>query len=230
MQRVVEQPGVAAQRGAAAGGAEVGFGGDGILRVGKMVADIGQGFDQRHREVGRAAFGKAGHQLRHAVEHQAAEAVVVLGQVVEARFGRGVRRAVVQVGAVEFGRAASLEVDTNGGQADVEAGGWRFGVGRVDQAQRVPREIASLLDLEADFAAVDDRLGGQRDAGDADAAFDTNVGAADAADRMHADDAQAALVERGDLDEIDAILADRLLVAQQLQAARVVAAELAVHP
>jgi hypothetical protein len=180
------------------------------------------------KSAGLPSF-EAGQQLRHAVEHQAAEAVVVLGQIVEARFWRSDGRAVVDLGAVEFRGAAGLEVDADGRQTDIEARSRGILVGRVDQAQGVPGEIAGLVDLEVDFAAVEHWFGSQHDAGDPDTAFNANVGAVNGNDRMDADDAQAALVHRGDLDEINAVLADRLLVAQQLQAARVVAAELAVH-
>ena len=45
---VIQQAGVAAHRGALAGGAQVGLGGDGVLVVAEFIAHVGQQFDQRH--------------------------------------------------------------------------------------------------------------------------------------------------------------------------------------
>ena len=80
---VVDQPRVAAHRDALAGGGEVGLVGDRVLPVGEVVGGVGQQLDQRDAEIGRRALGPARHQQAQAVEHQAAEALVVLGQVVD---------------------------------------------------------------------------------------------------------------------------------------------------
>ena len=54
---VVDEPGVAAQRDPAAGGVEVGLGGDRVLPVGELVGDVGQQLDERHADVGGDALG-----------------------------------------------------------------------------------------------------------------------------------------------------------------------------
>ena len=83
---VVDQPGVAADRDAAARGAEVGLGGDRVLLVAQVVADVGQQLDQRDAR-GRPGCARAsrGIEQRQPVEHQPAEARVVLGEVVDLR-------------------------------------------------------------------------------------------------------------------------------------------------
>ncbi len=79
---VVHQPGVAPHRGPAPGGAQVGFGGHGILEVAQVVGRVGQRLHQGHPQVGRVALLPGRHGRRHAVEHQAPEGGEVPGQVV----------------------------------------------------------------------------------------------------------------------------------------------------
>ena len=52
---IVDQPRVAAHRDALAGGAQVRLGGDGVLVVAEVVADVGQQLDQGDAEVRRRA-------------------------------------------------------------------------------------------------------------------------------------------------------------------------------
>ena len=52
---VVEEAGVAAEGNSAAGGAEIGLGGGGILRVAQMIAGVGEQFDECDLNVGGIA-------------------------------------------------------------------------------------------------------------------------------------------------------------------------------
>ena len=81
--RVVDQRGVAAERRPPARGAEVALGRHRVLPVAQVVADVGQELDERDPEVGRVALAPVRREQRQPVEHQAAEARVVLGQVVD---------------------------------------------------------------------------------------------------------------------------------------------------
>ena len=82
---VVDEPRVPAHRDAAPRGAEIGLGGDGVLGVGKPVADVGQHLDQGDAQVGSVALAPLRQRLGHPVEHQPAEAAVVLGEVADLR-------------------------------------------------------------------------------------------------------------------------------------------------
>ena len=84
---VVDQAGESAQGGTPPGGAQVGLGGHGVLAVRQLVAEVGHDLDERHAHVGRRALGPTGRREVEAVQHQAAEGRIVLGQVVD---GRGV--------------------------------------------------------------------------------------------------------------------------------------------
>ena len=100
---------MAPQRYAPARGTEIGLGRDRILLVAQLVADVRQQFGERDAVVGLAALLPLRHELRHAIEQQAAEAGVVLGEIVD--LGRVLlrRRAVALRLAVEVGRALDLE-------------------------------------------------------------------------------------------------------------------------
>ena len=58
---VVDQPGVPPRRVRSARGAEVRLGGDRVLPVAQLVADVGEQLDQRDAEVGRVALPPVGH-------------------------------------------------------------------------------------------------------------------------------------------------------------------------
>ena len=57
--------------------------GDRVLEIRKVVADVGDQFDQRHAEVGGIAFDERGIQLWQQIEQQLAKTGVVLGLIVE---------------------------------------------------------------------------------------------------------------------------------------------------
>ena len=82
---VVDEPGVAAQRDPAPRGAEVGLGGDRVLAPRQLVGHVGQRLHQRDADVGRVALRPRRRQLAEPLQHGAAEAGEVLGQVVDAR-------------------------------------------------------------------------------------------------------------------------------------------------
>ena len=60
LQLVVDQPRVAAQRDAAARGADVGFGVHRVLQIAHAVGRVGQRLDQRDAGVGLVGLGPAG--------------------------------------------------------------------------------------------------------------------------------------------------------------------------
>ncbi len=80
---VVDQARVAAYRDALAGRLEVGLGGDGVLVVAEVIADVGEDLDEGDAEVGGVALLPVRHDERQAVQDQGAEAGVVLGEVVD---------------------------------------------------------------------------------------------------------------------------------------------------
>ncbi len=171
---VVEQAGVAAQRDALAGGAEVGLGGNRVLVVAQLVTQVGHRLHQGYLHVGRVALLPVRHDRGQPVEHQAAEAAVVLGQVVDQRGGQVLGRALVDRRAVEIAVAVDLEGEAQAGKLRVEA------VRRVGlalpghQAQDVGRVVAARAGLQGDNVV---RGGGDLDgdALDAHPAFDDEV-------------------------------------------------------
>ena len=143
---VVEQAGMPAQGNAQPGGAEIGFGGDGILLPGYLVADMGQHLDQHDGLVRRAALGPPRHQRGEPVQHEAAEAVIILGEIVNRRVRPHLGRADMAGATVEVGGAAGLERERDDGQFRIEAvrrvGG---GIGgRARQHQFVERIVVDL--------------------------------------------------------------------------------------
>ncbi len=95
---VVDQPRVLLRRDPLAGGVEVGLVGHRVLEVAEVVALVGQQLEERDAEVGRVALEPGRVQLRDQVEQQPAEARVVLGQVVDERLDRALRRTDLHAG------------------------------------------------------------------------------------------------------------------------------------
>ena len=83
--RVVDQPGMPAQRDAAARGAEVGLGADRVLLVAQVIRGVREHLGQRDAEVGGVRLGPPRREHRQPVQHHLQEAGVVLGQVVDVR-------------------------------------------------------------------------------------------------------------------------------------------------
>ena len=79
VQPVIDQPGMPPHRDPLPGCAEVGFGGDGVLLIAEMVADIGKQLDQHHADIGDVPFPPVGHCDRQAVEEQPPQPTVVAG-------------------------------------------------------------------------------------------------------------------------------------------------------
>ena len=137
---VVDQAGVAPDRDPLPGGLQVGLGGDRVLEVAELVADVGQQFDEGDAEVGLAPLDPAGHQRGDQVEQCLPEAGVVLGQVVNRRpVGQRGCRARPRL-AVETGGAAGLEAEVHCGVGGVEPA--------AGDPQRVGGEIAGPVDLD----------------------------------------------------------------------------------
>ncbi|MEQ1835243.1 MAG: hypothetical protein ABL862_02155 [Candidatus Nitrotoga sp.] len=109
MHPVIHQPRMAAQRDALARGSKISFGGDGVLLIGKLIAHIGQHFYQGYADIGGVAAEPIRYQHAHAVQHQATEAGVILGKIIEARIRRRRRRTRGNAGAIEIRFALHLE-------------------------------------------------------------------------------------------------------------------------
>ena len=97
----------------------------------------------RCRRRRRCARVQSGREQAEPVEHQRAERLVVLGEVVDRRRVGALRRAVADRRAVEVGRALDLERELDRGEQRVEAGRRRVAAGAGDEAQRVRREVAA---------------------------------------------------------------------------------------
>ena len=151
-----------AHRGPPPRGAEVGLGGDRVLVVAEVVADVGEQLDERDAEVGGAALAPVRHRHGEAVEDQPAEAGVVLGEVVEVR-RRQLRlgRHVVVGRAVEVRRAVDLERERHLRRArDRSPPAGRGDRGERHEPQRVGREVAGGWSVRSTIAVVrrrDDR-------------------------------------------------------------------------
>ena len=143
---VVDEPGVAAQRGPAAGGAEVGLGRDRVLAVGELVGDVGEQLDERDAEVGRAALASSRREQAEPVEHQPAEASRSpwrgsRSPAPSARLGR----AVAGGAQSKSRRALDLERELDRGQQRVEPGRRRVAAARrrrgaACSVEKSPRE------------------------------------------------------------------------------------------
>ena len=154
---IVDEQCVATQGDTAARGFDVRLGGDGVLLVAEVVADIGDEFGEHDAHVGFGRRAPAGNELVEAVEHDRAEGAVVLGEIVDGRrvgWGRvGSRTPAAQS---KSGGHSTLKENTtcaSSGSKPARASGeveWILGglAALVDQAQRVGREVAR--DLGAD--------------------------------------------------------------------------------
>ena len=77
---------MAANRDALARRAKISLGGDSVLLIAQLVGAVGQRFHQGDAQIGGLRSFHAGIEHRHAIEHQAAKARIVFGQIVD--FGR----------------------------------------------------------------------------------------------------------------------------------------------
>jgi hypothetical protein len=82
VEQIVDEPRMAADRGALPRRLQIGFGGDRVLIVAEIVADISEELDQRHAEVGRMPFRPVRNEQSHSVHQELAEARIVLGEIV----------------------------------------------------------------------------------------------------------------------------------------------------
>ena len=125
---------MAAQRDALARGSEISFGGDGVLLIGKLIAHIGQHFHQGYADIGGVAAAPIRHEYAHAIQHQAAEAGVILGEIIEARIRRRRRRTGSNAGAIEIRFALHLERELNLAQARIKTSRRRIAARAAQQA------------------------------------------------------------------------------------------------
>ena len=126
---------------------EIGFGRHGILLIAQLIGGIGQGFNQGDPQIRRVPLLPLRHQQRQAIEHHAAKARKVLGQVVDVRRRRRLRRVQVARGAIERAGAFHFEGEVDGRKLRVDP--FRRGIllRTGHQPQRIGREIARLIDL-----------------------------------------------------------------------------------
>ncbi len=118
---VIDEQRMATKRDTAARSLKVRFGGDGVLLVAEAVANVGDEFREDHAEIGFRIARPAGDELAEAVEHDGAEASVVLGQIVDWRRCGEIRRAVVGGrSTVELWSTFNLEAEGNLGELRVE--------------------------------------------------------------------------------------------------------------
>ena len=86
--RVIDQPYVPAHGGTQTRSREIRFRCDGVLLITEIVADERQHFEQHLAEVGRVRFLPFGQNGGHAILHQAAETLVILGKIRNVYRGR----------------------------------------------------------------------------------------------------------------------------------------------
>ena len=82
---VVDEPCVTPHRLPQARGVEVRLGRDRVLVVAQLVADVREQLDQRDPEIGDVPLPPVGDEQREAIEQEAAEGRVVLGEIVDGR-------------------------------------------------------------------------------------------------------------------------------------------------
>jgi len=144
---IVEEARMPAHRDALARGAEVGLGGDRVLVVAEVIAEVCEQLHDDDAEIGGAALLPIGHDLREPIEQDLAKAAVVLGEVIERRRGRDRRLARRRGGAVERRRALGLEreVDRRGDGIPILRGLGCVGLRISDDGERVLGGVAELV-------------------------------------------------------------------------------------
>jgi hypothetical protein len=216
--RVVDEPDVAAYGDAAAGGVEIGLGGDRVLVVADLVGGVGEEFDQGGAEVGGVALDPVGGGEAEPVEDDFAEGVVVAGGVVDDGCGsEGGRKAGALVRAVEGGGAVGLEAELGFVVPLVEPGeglgaGPPVGV-RVHDGEpvrgRVPGPVDGHVQLVVQLGVVLALDGDVEDgdAGDAAPAVDADVLRAQPARGLAEEGDGEGEAVVADLDGVDAVQA-----------------------
>jgi hypothetical protein len=90
-------------------GAGIRLGRGGVLRIGDVIADVGEQFGNRDRKIGRRGLRPIGHQQPHAVEQHAAKALVVARKIIDARRGRQLGGADSRIATIKLRRAGGLK-------------------------------------------------------------------------------------------------------------------------
>src|SRR5206468_148985 len=147
---------VAAHRNALTGGPQVSLGGDSVLVVAEIVADVRQHLDQHDADIGDVRLLPVRHSQREAIENQLAKAAVVFSEIVDLRVRARWRRALGRLLAIEVGRAPGAEIEDHGTVERIEAvhrliGGTAVLV-ELYEAERVIGEVAGAVDT--DFETV----------------------------------------------------------------------------
>jgi hypothetical protein len=151
--RVVDEHGMPAQRNPPARRLEIGLRRDRILLIAELIAHIGEKLDKGDAEIGDARLLPLRRELRHPVKHQAAEALVVLGEIIDVGRDRLLRRADVHWLAIEIRRAFDLEGEIDRVELRVEVLR-RVGIGcRTCQRQCVGRIVSGFCDADHEHGA-----------------------------------------------------------------------------
>ena len=186
-------------------GVEIAFGArPGILIVAEIVGGVGHQFDNRHAEIGGQAFLPGRIALGDQVHHQAAETLIVLGEIVERGFVANGGRTVGKHAAVEFAWTRRLETEHFLIAFEIHR--------RMIDLKDIGREIALAIDQHAQHEGIGRHRLDVDDAqvDDANAAGDAEIGNADR--RWHGrhleeGDVKHETVQRlaPELDEVDAV-------------------------
>jgi hypothetical protein len=141
-----------ADRRAAPRSPEVGLRRDGVLVVRELVAGVRDQLHEHEPEVDRVPLRPLRHRLAQAVEHQPAEARVVLGEVVELRRRAELVGTFALDAAVELARAIDLEGKVDLAEQAVEVVGRLVRERRVLEPERVGRVVARRVGADDDRA------------------------------------------------------------------------------
>ena len=114
---------MAAQGDAASCGFDIGFGGDGVLLIAEIVADVGDEFGEDDSLVGFGGGSPVRQELVETIKKDSTERAVVFREIVDRRWGGEIGRAVGGLRrAVEVGTALDLEGELGLREFGIEAG------------------------------------------------------------------------------------------------------------
>ena len=159
---IIHQPRMAANGDAAAGGRKIRFGGDGVLIVAQIVADIGEDLDQGQPQIRRMALRPVRHDEGQPVQDELPEGGVVFGEIVDLRFGPLFGRAGDVIPAVQRADGCGMEGKVQAGIARVQAAQWPVCV-RFHEAQGIGREVPHPADRDAQAIVAVRAIRGDRD-------------------------------------------------------------------
>ena len=137
---VIDEPREAPARAAFRCGREIGFARVTVLNVRKFVAERGEYLHQHDAGIGRNTFTPLRPVLGREIEQRVVEAGEVAREIVDARLGHVLFRALACRLAIEVGRAALLERERDVVEPAIDT--------RIVDRQPVDREITRLGDFD----------------------------------------------------------------------------------